>query len=101
MPDQTNDLEPEQNPAVANEPLYELTDFIARVRPLLKGRGHVCHPEERAVPESRGYGVGDTLIKVQNVLVENGRVVQTADVELELVMHDPEAVGAHDSVELR
>ena len=49
------------------------------------------HPEERAVPELRGYEVRDTLIKVRNVLVENGRVVQTADVELELVTHGLEA----------
>ena len=56
------------------------------------------HPKERAVPELWGYGVRDTLIKVQNVLVENGRVVQTADVELELAMHGPETCNRKQAV---
>ena len=85
---------------MANELLHELDDLAARMRPPLERRSHMCHPEERAVPELWGYGVRDTLIKVQNVLVENGRVVQTADVELELAMHNLQGSKCERSAEV-
>ena len=85
---------------MANELLHELDDLVARMRPPLERRSHMCHPEKRAVPELRGYGVGDALIKVRNVLVENGRVVQAANVEPELTVHNLEARNSEPAMDI-
>ena len=90
MPNQTEHLEPEQDPTTTDERLDELTNVVTRIRPTLEGRGHMCHPEERAVLKLGRYAVGDALLKVGNILVQDGGVTKAANVELELAPHCPE-----------
>ena len=87
---QTDNLEPEKHPALADEPLHELTNFIARIGLLLESRGYMGHPEERAVLKLWRYKLGDAPLEVWHVPIQDGAVAQATDVEFELMMHDLE-----------